>query len=151
MNHYRLTLVISFLLFVTGTAQGQQHPNQARGFSANNEYSTFDIDNINLFNGNLVVNIPLGGKYPVGGNLSYSLTLFYNSNLWTQTELGGLGAVDYDYSMFTTLRLETVGGTTHFPNGGSVKWRASSPVVERFLPAGADTSGEANRGMDGRT
>ena len=36
----------------------------------------------NLFNGNLTLTIPIGGSYPVGGDLSYGLTLVYNALVW---------------------------------------------------------------------
>jgi len=43
-------------------------------------------DNINLFNGNLSLSIPLGQTYPVSDTLSYSFVLRYNSNIWDFTE-----------------------------------------------------------------
>lgn len=64
-----------------------QHANQSRGFDANGVYSTRDVDSVNLFNGNLVLTIPVGGTYPVGGGLSYSLKLVYNSSLWNHKEI----------------------------------------------------------------
>ncbi len=45
-----------------------------------------DIDHVNLFNGNIVITIPLGQRYPLNAGLSYGLTLTYNSNVWDFTE-----------------------------------------------------------------
>ncbi|HEV7485035.1 MAG TPA: RHS repeat-associated core domain-containing protein [Thermoanaerobaculia bacterium] len=41
-----------------------------------------DYDSVNLFNGNLTVNLPLGPTFTPGGNLSYSFHLVYNGNAW---------------------------------------------------------------------
>ncbi|HEY0781754.1 MAG TPA: hypothetical protein VGE98_04805 [Thermoanaerobaculia bacterium] len=60
-------------------ARAQEHPNVEHGFAAN---KACDLDSINTFNGNLVLTIPLGPTYTVGGDLSYNLSLVYNSNPW---------------------------------------------------------------------
>lgn len=65
----------------------QEHPNTDRGFTAERSFLAGDVDNVNLFNGNLVLTIPLGITYPVGGGLSYGLTLAYNSNVWDFQEV----------------------------------------------------------------
>ena len=57
-------------------------PRSSAASRADKVFQVGDLDNVNLFNGNLVVTIPIGGSYPVGGGLSYSLTLVYNSNAW---------------------------------------------------------------------
>jgi YD repeat-containing protein len=59
-----------------------EHPNEARGFSADRVYSVNDVDSVNAFNGNLIVRIPIGPEYKVNGQLSYRLSLTYNSHLW---------------------------------------------------------------------
>jgi RHS repeat-associated protein len=56
--------------------------NVGKGFRPDKAYHFNDVDHINLFNGNLVVAIPLGQSYPVGPDLSFSLSLVYNSNQW---------------------------------------------------------------------
>ncbi len=58
------------------------HPNIAGGFSPEKSFAIGDVDHVNLFNGNVVVTIPLGGNYPVAGGLSYDLTLVHNGNPW---------------------------------------------------------------------
>lgn len=57
-------------------------PTLERGFSPNQVYQFNDLDSVNLFNGNLAVNIPIGPVYRVGGDLSYQLRLVYNSKIW---------------------------------------------------------------------
>lgn len=93
-NSVLIAAAVSLALF-GGTTQAQnQHKNQERGFSANGVYSSDDLDSVNLFNGNLILHIPVGGRYRVGSNLSYSLTLFYNSTLWTQKEVCQYAYID---------------------------------------------------------
>jgi RHS repeat-associated protein len=71
-------------------AHAQEHPNVARGFNPSATFAAGDVDNINLFNGNLVLTLPLGQRYPVNGGLSYGLTLVYNSQVWEQQDYNGL-------------------------------------------------------------
>jgi hypothetical protein len=71
-------------------AFAQEHPNVARGFNPSATFAAGDVDNINLFNGNLVLTIPLGQRYPVNAGLSYGLTLVYNSQAWEHQDYNGL-------------------------------------------------------------
>jgi RHS repeat-associated protein len=82
-------------------AAQSQHMNQDRGFRANGVYSSHDIDSINLFSGSLTVAIPIGSKYKVGGDLDFSLNLFYNSNLWDFREDCPVGTSDPVYRLWT--------------------------------------------------
>ncbi|MES1243845.1 MAG: RHS repeat-associated core domain-containing protein [Acidobacteriota bacterium] len=76
----RLLLVPALLC--CGSLAADPFPTQERGFQAERAFYVGDFDTVNLFNGNLVLAIPIGGSYPVGGSLSYGLTLTYNSNVW---------------------------------------------------------------------
>ncbi|HKS22549.1 MAG TPA: hypothetical protein VJZ76_07115 [Thermoanaerobaculia bacterium] len=64
------------------SALGQENPNTERGFSPGKSYHFDGIDAINIFNGNLNITLPIGQTYPVGGKLSYGLTLSYGGNSW---------------------------------------------------------------------
>ena len=75
------TLLFPFLLLPIG-ADAEQLPSRTRGLSADSVYQVGDIDQINLFNGNLSLTIPVGPSYPVSPQISYRLTLVYNSNVW---------------------------------------------------------------------
>lgn len=77
-----LVVVAAFALGTKTPLSAQEHPNVARGFARDKAFQVGDIDHINLFNGNLVLTLPLGQSYPVGGGLSFGLTLTYNSNAW---------------------------------------------------------------------
>jgi hypothetical protein len=86
--------VITAIVLLAGSvpAFAQQHPNVKRGFAVDQAYQTGEIDNVNVFNGNLVLNIPIGQRYQVNGALSYGLVLNYNSKVW-----------DYQSDFATTL------------------------------------------------
>jgi hypothetical protein len=74
-------LVLS-LGVIAAPALADVSPNTAPGFPAEQSFHVGDVDNVNLFNGGLTLNIPIGGSYPVNGGLSYSLKLIYNANPW---------------------------------------------------------------------
>jgi hypothetical protein len=88
-----------FLLLSATLTQtfAQSHPNLERGVGGeSNHVDTFD--NVNLFNGNLSLVIPIGQTFNAGGNFNYRLTVVYNSNVWdfkeaidsTQPQSGGI-------------------------------------------------------------
>jgi RHS repeat-associated protein len=64
----------------------QEHPNHAQGFEPGKLYQFSGLENVNLFNGNLNLTLPVGPSYPVGGDFSYGLTLSYNGNVWEYEE-----------------------------------------------------------------
>jgi hypothetical protein len=60
----RYGLAIAILILATCRLYAQsQHVNYERGFNANRAYASYNIDHINTFNGNLVINIPIGQPY----------------------------------------------------------------------------------------
>lgn len=63
-------------------ALAQEHPNQARGHAPGKTVSMDGPDSVNLFNGNLGINVPIGGSYPVGDGFRYQVSLRYNSAIW---------------------------------------------------------------------
>lgn len=65
----------------------QMQQNFERGFAPEKAYNFGSIDHVGLFNGNLVVTIPIGGSFSLGGGTSYALTLTYNSNLWNYLDV----------------------------------------------------------------
>jgi RHS repeat-associated protein len=85
----RRACLLAVLLVLASALRADDHPNTTRGFAPEKAFAAGDIDSINVFNGNTTVAIPIGGSYPVGGNLSYGLTLVYNSSVWDFQEIGG--------------------------------------------------------------
>jgi YD repeat-containing protein len=78
---FLLPILGSLLLAASLRAQ-QQFPTLERGLQPEKLYHFAGIDNVNVFNGNLTIVLPIGQSYPVDGGLNYQLTLSYNSNLW---------------------------------------------------------------------
>ncbi|HMB53369.1 MAG TPA: hypothetical protein VKU40_08635, partial [Thermoanaerobaculia bacterium] len=78
----RALALLATSLLTAFPAVAQQNPDTAGGFEAGKVYQFGELDSVNLFNGNVTVVLPIGGSYPVNGNLGYGLTLSYNSNLW---------------------------------------------------------------------
>lgn len=74
------TIICLCSLFISTPAQ-QRHPNNDRGFNGES-FDTDSIDNVNLYNGNLTLTLPLGQVFNAGGSFNYKLTLVYNSNVW---------------------------------------------------------------------
>jgi RHS repeat-associated protein len=75
-------LALVLLLAASAPLLAQEHPNLAKGFAADKAYAMGDVDSVNLFSGNLTIAIPIGQRYPVGGNLSYQIVAYYNSSIW---------------------------------------------------------------------
>jgi RHS repeat-associated protein len=121
-----LLIALLMLVLPKTVAAQSQHPNQARGFSANGAYSSFDIDSVNMFNGNLSVAIPLGSSYAVGGPLSYSFRLNYNSNLWSLREVCS-PTTTIDQVQFTSSFLSVFTRTVTV-NGGQVTISEEPPI-----------------------
>lgn len=63
-------------------AESFQRLNRDQGFQPERMQLTGEIDTINTFNGNLLIPIPLGQRYPLGEGFDYGLQVVYNSNLW---------------------------------------------------------------------
>lgn len=84
----KLGVLVVGLLLSTSAALAQigDHPNTERGFEPAKAYAVGDLDSVNLFNGNLSVQIPIGQRYPVSETLSWGFELIYNSKLWDVEE-----------------------------------------------------------------
>ncbi|MEM7052050.1 MAG: hypothetical protein AAF604_20445, partial [Acidobacteriota bacterium] len=82
MSRLSTVLCVAALLLLSTTALAQPKPVEARGFSPGEVYDYSGLDSVNLFNGNLVLALPLGGQYPLGGGFSYGLRLTYNAKVW---------------------------------------------------------------------
>jgi RHS repeat-associated protein len=85
MKRHALATAVVFLF--ASAALAQIPANFERGFVPEKLYHFNDVDHVNMFNGNLVLTIPIGTSYPLGGGSSYSLTLTYNSSVWEFLEV----------------------------------------------------------------
>ena len=83
MRHlHRAFFLTIFFLFPNLADASLQYPNLDKGFASDASFQVGDIDNVNLFNGNLVLNIPIGQAYSMSESFDYRLQLTYNSKLW---------------------------------------------------------------------
>src|SRR4029077_1618036 len=94
--------------------------NVASGISPDKSFQFGDVDNVNSFNGNLTLTLPLGMSYPVNGGFSYQLQLVHNSNPWFFFEM-----IDSD----TVTRTE--GMPSPCANAG-IGWRVSFGELDPF-------------------
>jgi RHS repeat-associated protein len=89
---YWMVMLVAMVVGV-GSARAQDDPNFESGFRAFASYHGGNIDQINLFNGGLLVDIPLI-SYPQKGKLKLSYTLHYqnqgdySNEIWGQTQGG---------------------------------------------------------------
>jgi RHS repeat-associated protein len=132
MNARRSTLrslasaaALAAALVLPSAARAQEDPNVQHGFRPEKVYAFGEVDQVNLFNGNLMLSIPLGGSYGVNGGLSYGLVLTYNAKVWDL------------YS-----RSDTVGTYTHaepyrYSNAG-LGWRLSLGELDNSGYIGPD-------------
>ncbi len=90
MNARYFRLFCFLALAALANAALADNPNIARGFDVGKPYQMNGIDNINLFNGNLTVTLPIGQRYHVNGGLGYGLTLVYSGNVWDTVALESL-------------------------------------------------------------
>jgi len=67
---------------IAASSPAQQHPNAVKGFNPEGVYHMNGLDNVNAFNGNLTLSIPIGQEYSLGGGVTYQLRLYANGNLW---------------------------------------------------------------------
>ncbi|HEX7153625.1 MAG TPA: hypothetical protein VF618_19205 [Thermoanaerobaculia bacterium] len=83
----RIAALCLLLLAALTPADASILKNLERGIAPDQMYQFGDLDHVNLFNGNLVVTLPMGPRYPVDGGLTYGLVLSYNSTVWEWQEV----------------------------------------------------------------
>ena len=86
MNRTSLALALVIASLAAG-ASAQHEEIRQTGFHPEKLYQFSDLDHVNLFNGNLIITIPMGESYPLGGGSSYTLMLAYNSSIWRYLEV----------------------------------------------------------------
>jgi Ig-like domain CHU_C associated len=83
MTTGRMVVAVWLAIVITsGSLCAQTAQNRERGFAADKLYQFGNIDTVNLFNGNLILSIPIGQTYAVSPALSYFLALRYNASVW---------------------------------------------------------------------
>jgi YD repeat-containing protein len=77
-----LAILIAVAAIASTAVAQQQVEALKKGFQPEKLYQFGGIDSVNVFNGNLLINLPIGLSYPLNGGLSYGLTLSYNAKAW---------------------------------------------------------------------
>jgi YD repeat-containing protein len=128
---------ILILLLFALPLLAQKHPTIELGFNADNLYHYSEIDSVNLFNGNLLLQIPIGDTYHANASFSYQLTLIYNGKMWDyrwQQELVGQQDGQDIYGSYTYTE-------PNWRSNAGVGWRLS---LGRLFNPGEVTSTSTN-------
>jgi len=126
----KLALTIAGLALAAAPAAAQ-HPNHAPGFRPEHTFDLGGIENVNLFNGNLALTIPIGSSYPVGPELSYGLTLTYTGNVWEWDEEVDSDGINETYLQARPRSVSNAGPSTRTWAGCAISsrtWRGPSAV-----------------------
>jgi len=116
----RLLFAAALIALAALPALAQKDPNTELGFQPGKLYDFSEVDTVNLYNGNLMLNLPVGPKYQVSSKLSYQFTLVYNGKMW-------------DYETFQCLDLG-IQCTEVFPNRRSNAGAGWRVTFGRLLP-----------------
>lgn len=119
----------------------EPHPLLENGFDPEQAFDLGEIDHVNLFNGNLIVTLPLGPQYPIREGFSYGFRLVYNSQIWAYTSCPGsdfpcdvdpTGPLDVDGNSSALL-----GHNQGYPNprnNAGAGWRVTTTFGELYGP-----------------
>jgi RHS repeat-associated protein len=131
-------LLVLLSLF-TSAAFAQKVPNIELGFNANRIYQLGDVDHVNLFNGNLIVTLPIGQPYKVNGNIGYAFKLVYNSNAWDYRVTSGRLAGD---------PAEYTESVPNLRSNAGMGWRLTTPrIIAPYEPTSTTNTNPAYPGV----
>jgi YD repeat-containing protein len=80
----RLFAAVLITLSAVAPAVAQKIPADELGFKPEKLYDFSNTDSVSLFNGNLIITIPIGIRYTVSPSLSYQFSLVYNGKTWDE-------------------------------------------------------------------
>ena len=75
-------LCVALSLIAAAAVFGQDAQTTARGNSPTGAAASSDVDNINLFNGNLTVRVPISPSFPLDGGASYGISMTFTGQPW---------------------------------------------------------------------
>lgn len=129
-NHATLLALGALLLLLCApAAEAGTESIIARGFKPNIAYQVNEFDAVNTFNGNLLVNIPLGPTYKTNGTLSYSFGLRYTAEFWNYINYYGINQPGNDPTHITII-------------DGDGGWNTYSTTVIELGPGGPTGGGD---------
>jgi len=82
MMRVRAAVIILALWLVSLAAHASDDPLTNRGINLSGVYHIGDIDTVNLFNGNLIIDVPMAAQFPLNGGFSYGIHLIYTGQPW---------------------------------------------------------------------
>ncbi len=81
----KIFVILAVLLIALRAHAGDPLTN--RGVDLSGVYHVGDVDTVNLFNGNLIVDVPLAAQFPLNGGFSYGIHLIYTGQPWDFPQL----------------------------------------------------------------
>lgn len=86
----RVALLLLLALLAAGRTLAQKPSSTELGFQPGKLYDFSEVDSVNLYNGNLMLTVPIGPRKQVSSSLSYQIQLVYNGKIWDyETWQGG--------------------------------------------------------------
>ncbi len=79
----------ALILALAVPAVAQKGPDLELGFQPGKLYDYSEIDSVNLFNGNLMLTVPIGPRKQVSKTLSYQMQVIYNGKVWDHEAVEG--------------------------------------------------------------
>src|SRR5258708_5198331 len=82
MMRVRAAVILLAALLSPFAVYAGDDPPTNRGVDLNSVYHVGDIDTVNLFNGNLIIDVPMAAQFPLNGGFSYGIHLIYTGQPW---------------------------------------------------------------------
>jgi YD repeat-containing protein len=82
MMRVRAAVILLAAVLSPFAAYAGDDPLTNRGVNLNSVYHIGDIDTVNLFNGNLIIDVPMAAQFPLNGGFSYGIHLIYTGQPW---------------------------------------------------------------------
>ena len=134
---FNRVIFASVILLIYSAAYGQDR-SPARGVQAGNSYSISDIENVNLTNGNLMLNIPLASLPGRGTVSGVAVSMRYDSKLWDnrqELKTDGIPGDGYTASYsIDHLRKGDQGGWRVDTGGYSLKLKNRTFLMDAEVP-----------------
>jgi RHS repeat-associated protein len=83
-----IAVALSLYAGMVGAEDTTPEPIIENGFASDKLYQFGDIDSVDLSSGTVSLRIPIGQSYKVGPDLTFGLTLVYNSSVWDFIDRG---------------------------------------------------------------
>src|SRR5437867_1249448 len=85
----RVKITVLFVVLLVALTARAGDPLTNRGVDSSGVYQVGDIDTVSLFNGNLIIAVPLAAQFPLNGGFSYGIHLIYTGQPWDFPQLLG--------------------------------------------------------------